>query len=72
MAFLDRHVLRNLEVVHSLEDRESLTDRANANVLERLMVEMNEDVARDAVLCSGTRVSRTCDCASACPTRAHL
>lgn len=51
MPFLDRDVLRDLQIVHSLEDREPLPDRVDADIFEGGMVEMDEDVARDPVFC---------------------
>lgn len=48
---LDGDVLRDLELVDGLEDGEALPDRVHADVLERGMIEVDEDVARDAVLC---------------------
>jgi len=53
VAVLDGDVLSNLEVVHGLEDGEALADRVDADVLEGGMVEVDEDVARDAVVCAG-------------------
>ena len=52
MAFLYGNVLSDFEVVHGLEDGESLADGMDADVFQRGVVEMDEDVARDAVLCA--------------------
>lgn len=51
VALFYRHVLRHLERVHGLEHREALADRVDANVPQRLMVKMHENLARDAMLC---------------------
>lgn len=52
MAFLYGNILRDFEVVHGLEDGESLADGMDADVFQCGVVEMDEDVARDAVLCA--------------------
>ena len=49
MSFLDRHVLRNLERIDGLEDREALSDRVDSNVPQRLVVEVHQDLSRNAV-----------------------
>jgi hypothetical protein len=51
VPFLDRDLLHDLELVDGLQNGEALSDRVNPDVLESSMIEVNEDVARDAVLC---------------------
>lgn len=53
MAVLDGDVLGHLEVVDGLEDGQALPDRVNSDVLECGMVEVDQDVSRDAMLCVG-------------------
>lgn len=52
MPLLHRHVLLNLERIHSLEHREPLSNRMNSHVLERFVIEMNEDFSRYSMLCA--------------------
>lgn len=50
MPLLDWDLLHDLELVDGLEYRESLPDRVNPDVFESGMIEVDEDVAGDAVL----------------------
>lgn len=65
MPFLDRNILRDLQVVHSLEDRESLSDRVDADVFQGGMVEMNEDVSGDPMFCESVSNARVSSLSSA-------
>lgn len=51
VALLDGDVLLDLEVVNGFEDREALADRVDADVLQGGVVEVDEHIPRDAVLC---------------------
>ena len=50
MVRFDGDVVDELGVVDVLENRKPLADGRNANLLERIWVEGNEDIACDIVL----------------------
>lgn len=52
MPFLYRNTLLHFEIVHRPQDGESLADRVNSNVLKGLVIQMNENFARDSMLCA--------------------
>lgn len=49
VALLDRDAILLFETINGREERETLTDGDDANVLESLVVEEDEDIARDAI-----------------------
>lgn len=51
MPFLHWYILLYFERVDRLENREPLSDRMNSDVLERFVVEMNQNFSRYSVLC---------------------
>lgn len=50
MVRFDGDVVGEFGVVDVLENRKPLTDRRNANLLKRIGIEDNEDIACDVVL----------------------
>lgn len=57
-AFLDRHVLRDLALPHRPQDRQPLPDRVDSHIPQRLVVQVNQDLARDPMLCTASRSAR--------------
>jgi len=50
VVWFDGDVVGEFGVIYVLENRESLTDRRDANLLERIGVEDNKDIACDVIL----------------------
>lgn len=51
VTFLDGDVLRDLKLVDCLQNREALANRVYADILECRVIEVDQDVAGDAVFC---------------------
>lgn len=51
MPFYNGDVLRDLELVDCLQDRQTLANRVDADILECRVIEVDKDVAGDAVFC---------------------
>lgn len=50
VAGLERDAIRDLELVDGLEDKKSLPHLPNRQILQRSVIEVNQQVARDAII----------------------